>query len=376
VLGSWASAHHALCLAELDPELARAELQTLYTANRQESGLVSCERALDPTAASAGPLAVLLGEDGRSRLIGPPVAAFAVARLASLDARAARDLLAPATGQLDAIWSERLPPDTPLPVILHPQESGTPGSPLYDAMIDTDDRDEWLDDLATVGRSAAACQLDPARALRAGHPFVVEDPVFCGWFLLALEEMADAWERVGDASQEKKLRIRSEMIAEAMGERLWWEEEQIYVAHDVGRDDPLRGITAGGLLPAASRKLVQQAPAKRAIDRHLRPSASSLWAAHGISFNPVVADPSAEAGDIPWRGNVATAETHFWSHLALVRAQRVPDARVARGQLEARIEEQGFRAAYDPVTGEARGANDECTLPAIALAMRAAEDGA
>jgi hypothetical protein len=376
-LCSWASAHHALALRHLEPDLARVELETLYRANRLESGLVSRERVVDAEALANEPLAVLLGEDGRSRLIEPPMAAYSAARVATQIGDAARGLLASATGELDAIWSERLPLDTSLPVILHPLESATPGTPLYDAIVDTDDIEEWTDDLASIGRSAAACQFDPTRALRAGHPFVVEDPIFCGWFLLALEEVAAAWGRLGDAPHEKKLRIRAEMIAEGIADRLWWEEELIYAGYDRGRDEPLRALTAGGIVPAASRSLLEDGAAKRAVDRHLRPSASALWAARGISFNPVVSERVASQEEIPWRGNVAAAETHFWAHLALARAQRVPDARVARLQLEERVEQHGFREVYDPLTGEGRGAGAESgvTLPSIALEMRASEPG-
>jgi hypothetical protein len=374
-LCSWASAHHALALRHLEPELARAELATLYRANRLESGLVSRERLIDGAAASES-LGAVIGEHGCSQLIQPPLAAFAAARIATQIGGDARDLLACATDELDAIWSERLPPDTSLPVILHPLESATCGTPLHDVLIDTDELEEWLDDLASIGRSAAACQFDPTRALRAGHPFVVEDPVFCGWFLIALEEVATAWGRLGDAQHENKLKIRAEMIAEAIGDRLWWEEELIYVGYDRGREEALRAVTAGGLVPSASRRLLEEGTAKRAIDRHLRPSASVLWAARGISFNPVTADPRlGPAGRIPWRGNLARAETHFWAHLALVRAQRLPDARVARAQLEECIEQQGFREAYDPLTGEGLGDGAEggLTRPAIALEMRAGE---
>jgi hypothetical protein len=374
-LSAWASAHHALALRHLDRELARAELETLYRANRLESGLVSRQRVLDG-AVPGESLAALLEEHGRSRFIGPPLSAFAAARIATQIGDGARDLLAFATGELDAIWSERLPPDTSLPVILHPLESATSGTPLYDAVIDTDDFEAWAEELASLGRSAAACRFDPARALRAGHPFVVEDPVFCGWFLIALEEVAEAWGLLGDAQNEKKLKIRAEMIAEAITDRLWWEEELIYVGYDRGREEGLRALTAGGVVPAGSRKLLEEGTAKRAVDRHLRPSASVLWAVRGISFNPVASDHRvAPTDEIPWRGNVAPAETHFWAHLALARAQRVPDARVARAQLEERIEQQGFREGYDPITGEGRGAGAEggLTLPAIVLEMRAGE---
>ena len=70
---------------------------------------------------------------------------------------------------LDAIWGERLPPDTPLPVILHPLESGAFGSPLFAEVIEATDAADWADETNTLVRSAVACTMDPDRALRAGE---------------------------------------------------------------------------------------------------------------------------------------------------------------------------------------------------------------
>lgn len=371
-LRSWTSAYHALALRHLDPALAQAELETLYASNGLPTGLLSGVRVLGE-AAGEEPLALLLDSAGRGSLIAPPVAAYASAVVAAQIGGAARPLLERATLELDAIWAERLPPDTSLPVILHPLESGTAGSPMWDSMVDAEEIEEWLDDLATLARSAAACELDPARALRVGHPFVIEDPVFCGWFLLALEESARTWEAHGEERQCERLSIRTEMIAEAVADRLWWEEEQIFVGWDRGRDQALRAVTAGGLVPLAARSVASQEAARRALDRHLRPSTSSLWSARGISFNPIVADRLP--GSIPWRGNVARPEVQHWAHLCLVRGQRVPDARVMRSQLEERILALGFPAGWDPVTGEELldGPESAPTLCAIALEMGANE---
>ncbi len=378
-LRSWDSGYHALALRHLDSSLAEAELRSLYDASQLEDGLVVHERPLvsagewiPKQVKTFGPL---YREDGRSWLIDPPVAAFAAAHLASETGSGARGLLDRATRQLDAIWAERLPPDTNLPVILHPFESGTVATPLYDAVIDPGTWEEWTAEIATLSRSAVACRFDPGHALRSGHAFVAEDPVFCGWFLLALEEAASAWESLGDPTASKRMKIRCDMIAEAVLDRLWWEEEEIFVGFDRRRDEPLRTVTAGGLLPAATRALLAEGTAKRAVERYLRPSGSPLWGPKGISFNPL--DPHAESvGDVlPWRGNVVVPAVQYWSHLALVRAQRPSDAKVARKQLEERIEEQGFRKRYDALTGEGHGAGaeDGFTWPALILEMEASE---
>ena len=345
-LSSWACAHHALALRHIDAEAAAQELRTLYAACQAENGLVA---------------AAPLGE--QPPFLAPPVAAYVTARLVLSSERGPRDLLDRAVQQLDAIWGERLPPDTDLPVILHPAESCTPASPGFDGVI------EWTE---TVARSAAACQFDPDRALRAGHAFVVEDPVFCGWFLLALEEAQRAVEKLGDATTAQKLSIRAGMIAEGIAGRLWCEQEQIFAARDRQRDELLPVVTAGGLVPAASRILLEEGKARGAAARHLAPATSALFGSYGISFNPIVRDRTGGPVFAPWRGNASSALTAWWSHLVLLRTGRPSDAALVREKLEGRIEEHGHREIYDALTGEPGGTSD-CALPALVLEMEASE---
>jgi hypothetical protein len=374
VLSAWDSAHLALVLRHVDAAAAAAELRALYRACQRDDGQVASERALDARARAArqAELGPLFGEDERSILIAPPVAAYAAARLASAGGAPLRDLLESATRELDAIWGRRLPPDTSLPVILHPLESGCARSALFDDLVDQESDEEWRDESAVLLRSASACQLDPERALRAGHAFVIEDPVFCGWLLLALEACSHAWERLGDTNACLKLRIRSEMIAEGVASRLWWDEQDIYAAWNRGRQSPLRAVTAGGLVPAAARSLLDEGTPKRAVDRHLRPAASPLWVAQGLSHRPIKRD---ERG--PASGAEVSPLAMYWAHLVLTRADRGPDARVARTQLEELALTRGFRAQYaaaaeDP---DADG-RDVSFWPALALEMRALENQA
>ena len=375
-ISAWSCAHHALALRHLDPVLALEELRGLYRSCQADDGLLAEERPLskDDAAARAASVGPLYRDEGPSWLIGPPVAAYAAARLSLQMGDAARDVLESATRQLDAIWGERLPPDTPLPVILHPLEAGVFGSPLFDSLVESAEPEEWREEAASLTRSAVACRLDPERALRMGHSFVVEDPVFCGWFLLALEETARAWESAGAPDVVRKLGIRAQMIAEGISSRLWWEEGELYVGLDRQREAPLRGVTAGGLVPAAARGLRSESAAKRAVERHLRPSACELWGPRGIGVTPLDGDATGSEA-IPWRGNLISAVSCYWGHLALVRAQRPGDARVARTQLEDLVGAAGFREFYDGSSGEGFGAGSDggFSWPALALEMRAQE---
>jgi hypothetical protein len=376
VISSWDSAHAALALLARDPAAALAELETLYAWLGRPDGLLAAERALDAEAAAqrAAEIGEVFDASGTSVLIAPPVAAYAVARAAIALGEPARALLERACQQLDAIWGERLPRDTPLPVILHPLESGTWGSPAFGEIIDASDAMEWLEDTATLIRSAVATQTHPDRALRAGHPFVVEDPVFCGWFLLALEEALRAWEKLGGAdSQLTKLRIRIEMIARGVIERLWWDAEEIFTPVDRARQRPLRTLTLAGLLPAACRSVVAEGEAKRAIERHLRPGVTPFWGSHGISFNPITRETQFDPAQVLWRGNAVSPLTHFWAHLVLMSARRLADARSARSQLQELIAGAGAREFYDAIGREGHGARDYVGA-ALVLEMQAREE--
>ena len=361
-LSSWASAHHALALRHLRPERARIELETLYAACQLPNGLVSRERRLPPDGEPAD-------DSERSPFVAPPVAAYAVARMALEDQIPDTSLLEAATRQVDALWVERLPPDTSLPVILHPLESGVPHSPLFADLIDSDPGPEWEVDSANLARSALGCDLDPARALRAGHPFVIEDPVFCGWLLIALEELERAWEARGGGSEALKLRVRSSMIREAIEERLWWPAEEIYAGFDRARGEPLRAISGGGLVPASSTSLLAEGNAKCAIDRYLRPSGSPLWGPHGLSLVPI---PPGRTPESVRPGEGVSPLVQYWAHRALVQAGRGSDARVARTQLETLLEAHGFFGLYDFASGVGL-AEQGATLASLVLEMRAGD---
>jgi hypothetical protein len=375
-ISAWWSAHHALVLRHLDPELALTELRTLYAACQDRNGFVAHDRLLPGAEAPQhpDPLASLRSGDGRSPLIDPPLAAYAAARLVLDGQTEARDVLECATRQLDAIWSERLPPDTGLPVILHPVEAGSPTSPLFDTVIDAASAAAWREESMNLARSAVACRFDPEHALRAGHAFVVEDPAFCGWFLIALEEVRSAWESLGDPTALQKLSIRSEMIAEAIAERLWWEAGEIYAGFNRQRQQPLEVVTAAGIVPAAARSLGREQMAKTALERHMRGAASELWGERALSFNPLRTDHQADAESLPWRGNCAPAVTQYWAHLALSRAGRLADARAVRERLEDLIEQSGFCEFYDPVNGEAFETDEESAATAAALVLEMSAD--
>jgi hypothetical protein len=203
---------------------------------------------------------------------------------------------------------------------------------------------------------------------------VIEDPVFCGWLLLALEECARAWEKLGDTAVCLKLRIRSNMIADGIASRLWWEEQEIYTGWNRGRQSALRAVTAGGLVPAASRTLLAEGTPKRVVDRHLRPAASALWSSRGIFLTPPKRAEHDELDAREKRADAASPLAHFWAHLVLSRADRPGDARSARTQLEELALARGLQEAYEVRPGEPDAkTGDVSAWPMLALGMHEQE---
>lgn len=208
---AWDSAWHYFFLKEVDAPRARQELETLF-ATADADGRVPHETRF-AGAERHGPLRrfqmALLGNtyapDGRSRFIDPPVYAWAAADAlragspAPGDPAANRQLFHAAVGSLTALRRQRSLPALPypyseLPVILHPLESGTDGSPQFDEIYGG--RAGTLRAMVGLGRKLARLDWQPARALAAGVP-VIFDVTVISFYLLGLLELRS----VADAAE-------------------------------------------------------------------------------------------------------------------------------------------------------------------------------
>ena len=61
--------------------------------------------------------------------------------------------------------------------------------------------------------SGRAAGMAPDAALAAGHGFVVYDPTVCGWYLLALEEVAAACRARGRTAEAKEAEAIAGLVA-------------------------------------------------------------------------------------------------------------------------------------------------------------------
>ena len=373
-LFSWDSGYHALALRHLDAKLAEQELLALFRANTCSDGLLAHERPLPGAEARTALVTDWLGPiyraDGRSWLIDPPVGAFATARFYLDGQTTDLTLLSLATQSLEAIDRLRLLTPGGAPVLLHPLESGADVSPLFDSLVDTSTRRTLLADHKALSQHVTNADYDLRKVMATGHKFVVSDPIFCGWHLLALEELALAWREVGDSVRAATLEARAQSLALAMVRDLWSPQLNLFVGYDHIAGRRLEVATLGGIIAAASRTMIRSGHATKVIEAHLDPRTSRFWGEKGIAFNPLDGRP-IDPRALLWRGDVVWGATQYWGYLVLSRNGRTRAARRATTQMANLIRQSGFREFYSAVSGEGFGAGAEggFTWPALVLDM-------
>jgi len=370
-LFAWDSGYHALSLLHLDPGIALEELRTLYRANRLPDGLLSHQRFVPGAEEHQRFIEDLFGPmfDGdRTPFVDPPTAAYAAARISLAVGAPADQLLDEAVSHLRALARCRTVGGRSLPAVLHPFETGTEGSALMRGLL-PGGLGASLARLKDLTTSCRAAGMAPEAALASGHGFVVYDPTMCGWYLLALEEVAAACRARGRAADAEEGEARARVVAQDVGALLWWEEGHIFAAHDVARSVPLHGIGAMGLVPAASRAVAESGLSQKVADHHLRPD-GPMWGPYGFSAGAIVPD-SGVGTYVQWDGNAVWGATAYWAYLLAARLGRWAEARRLRDQLMGLIDGQGFREFYDALTGEpgGAGAGSGFTWPALILDM-------
>ena len=370
-LFAWDSGYHALSLLHLDPDAAIEELTTLYRANRLPDGQLSHQRSVPGAEEHQQFIEGLFGPmfDGdRTPFIDPPTAAYAAARLSLALGAPADRVLDEAVSHLRALARQRTVDGGSLPAVLHPFETGTEGSALMRSLLPGGLGGSLarFKDLTISARSAG---MAPEAALAAGHGFVVYDPTVCGWYLLALEEVAAACRARRRVTLAVEAETTASRVARDMEALLWWDEGRIFVGYDLSRSRQLQGIGAMGLIPCASRGLAEAGLSQRVADHHLRPGAP-MWGPYGFSAGAVAPENGLDTY-VQWDGNAVWGATAYWAYLVAARLGRWPEAHRLRTQLIALIEAHGFREFYDALTGRPGGAGAESgfTWPALALDM-------
>jgi hypothetical protein len=257
--------------------------------------------------------------------------------------------------------------------VLHPFETGTEGNP-FTGPLTRGQGPLDLNRLKELTVSAVSSGMSPQRALSAGHEFVVYDPTVCGWYLLALEEVATACAASGREADRDWATTTAREVADAAVALLWSESDHLFGAYDLVGRQRLDGVGAMGLIPAAATAMVERGLSAVVADRHLRPEAP-MWGPRGFAAGTV--HPNAGVRDfVQWDGNAVWGSTVYWAHLLALRLGRLRDAQRLRRELEDLIVVHGFREFYDAWQGDPGGAGARFgfTWPALVLEMADGEE--
>jgi hypothetical protein len=374
-LFGWDSGYHALSTRHLNVDVATAELSTLYEANLLPDGLLSHQRFVPGASETQRMIEQMFGPmfvGDRTPFIDPPTAAYAAARVSRAMGAPADHLLDAVVNHLSALGSRRTLDGDSLPVTLHPFETGTEGSVYMRSLLEGP-LSAQLTTLEELTVSAVSLDMSPERARTEGHGFVLYEPTMCGWYLLALEEVAAACRARGRTAHASWAEDTGEAVSEAMERFLWWDEGHVFVAYDVVGRRQLRGVGAMGLLPAASGRVAERGLSAQVAEHHLHPGAP-MWGPKGFAAGNV--SPRAGVRSyVQWDGNAVWGATAYWAHLVALRNGNLEAAVRLRSELETLVRAHGFREFYDAWTGEPGGAGAESgfTWPALVLEMASNE---
>lgn len=356
----WDACFHIAALTRVDPELARAELDTLL-ASQDPDGfighLVYWGRMGAFWSAVFSQSRPCAWRARHSHMIQPPLLAQAVERLYAAEREDGRSellesVLPKVAAYYDWLDRVRLDPRAGLIAIVSPFEAGVDNSPAYDLPMG----------FASPGRTAWLVKLrllDMRNTLlggRPGLPAIPARPAFLLYDLLVNYAYADglrALARLHDAARDapaaERARERARAVESAVNERCWDADRGLYFHVDALTGRQIKVSTASSLLPA----LFPTAPADRraaVVERHLR-NPMEYWLdfpVPSVARSEPTFDPVGES--MIWRGPAAINLNWL-----VVRGLRQAGLAAEAGRIAERsavmAARSGFREFYNPLTG-------------------------
>jgi hypothetical protein len=385
---NWDSALIALGWAELDPERAWTELETLAAA-RDRDGMIphiAFRRGVLPrltTRYLPGPRwwGRRLGADGRriSGITQPPLAATCTRLVFERDPdeRRARALLGPLHAWHRFLLDERDPHERGEPVLIHPWESGRDNAVEWDGPLwrvmpqvvvvrrrDTDHVDaaerpslEHYRRFLTLVRLGTAAHWNQRELARSG-PFRVHDAGFSAILARSCMDLAYVAEQLGEQRVAGESRAAGERVAAALRSRA--DSDGLIRAVDVTDGSPLPVTSAGSALALVSPDLGDKeiAAARATI---LDGKLASQYGVRSLDGSHPERSPRNY-----WRGPVWANITWLTAHgFGLHGEERA--AQTLRRRMMVAIEGGGMREYFAPESGRGLGARDFGWTAALCL---------
>lgn len=360
----WDACFHAIALAKLDAQMARAELRQLVTTQRAD-GFIGHVIYWGRW----GSFYSALFQQGRpgevrrrhSAMIQPPLLAQAVEAVheAAPDPAFLADMLARVQRYYDWVGRERDFDGSGLIFVISPWETGLDNSPAFDQPLglNSPGRFRYLLRLRALDWENLFCGrgFDSRAALRRDR-FVIVDPLVNAAYADGLRALGRLYESAGDSERAKEAHARAGKVEAAVNSQCW-DMARGHWVHLWGRARrPVSVLTAASIMPL----IMEGTPRERVtevVSRHLK-NPAEFWThtpVPSVAASEPTFDPEGEK--LIWRG--PTCLNLNWLFVRGLRRHGFnAEAEHIAARSRAAVEQSYFREFYSPLTGRGmRGEN-------------------
>lgn len=382
-LFAWDSGWHAIGMSRLDPQLAASELELLLNQQCADGHVphetLFKEIKIKPSFKRVITEAAVYRQydrQGRSAFIDPP--SFLVA---------AEKVYAQTQ---DRAWLERLLPRMErcayyltrdrdlfgdgLVSIIHPWESGTDSSPVFDQPLHLNFNNffsamsrAWL--YPHLLNQCAKRDWDLERIAKANY-FVFEDLTTNAITIRGLVSIANLNQALGRADKAKALRDQARAMTETLTRINWDETDGCYWSRwDRQAPKLAKRTTCASLLPLFTG-LISKEQAERIVREHLL-NPAEFWLPYVLCFNAkdeLDQEKIAMADLMLWRGYCIWTNMNWMMNEGLLAYGYRDEARELTRRTAKMIRREGFREFYDCRTGRGGGITT-FNWPALVLDM-------
>ena len=358
----WDSCFHAIALTHLDPEQAKAEINTLLSGAQPDGfipHIIFWEMEKQPDFLSRN--IVGMTSPYFSATIQPPIIAYAVERVyrATGDAEFLNAALPTLTAYYRWLRYHRDPDEDGLIAVIQPEEAGTDCSPKYDEAL-------GLAELSNRGFIAALRRVYAAyeplrgddRRILAADVFHFEDVLVNSIYAFGLRSLARLLgDGPAEAAEAAEFRREADKTRDALLDKCWNEAAGAFFDLSGVAERPVEVVTISSLMPLVLSDLPRDIVA-RLVEQWVS-NPAHFWLPYPLPSVPA-SNPKFMPGNprgFIWRGPTWVNTNWFLSHSLKGHGYpELADTIVARTH-EA-VEKSGFREYYHPYTGDGLGARN------------------
>lgn len=370
----WDSCFHAMLNARFAPDRAKTEMRSLLQAQWEDGRIPHITFNTEETGKYRPNHEDYATGKNSSGITQPPVVAGALLYIYAQDGdlNFIRECYPAAARYHRWLKETRDADDAGLLAILHPWESGTDNSPIFNESRDrflatkpkveappradkkavneaerpSDDDYIFYWGLVEIFKS---CGWD-AKQMAEKSPMRIADPLFNSIWAQANEDLAALAALLGEKDDAALFAKWNAQTQEALREKLWCEKEGFFFALDLTTNKKIRIRTSSGFLPLYAG--VPDAAMRERLLAHLR-SRREFWTPFGLpgaAMDEDCFDPCRY-----WQGPV-WINVNWLVQQGLLRAGEYGLAHKLALASEKLVERAGFREYYHPWIGEGLGA--------------------